>query len=75
VELQKQQAELLVPLSAVQKVGEAARVFVVRDGAAREQVVALGEVRRQKVQIASGLTGKERLVAHPELVRDGDALH
>ena len=47
------------PLGAVQKTGEVARVFVVRDGVAREQVVALGEVDKGKVEIRSGLTGKE----------------
>jgi RND family efflux transporter MFP subunit len=67
-------AEVFVPISAVQKSGEVARVFVVRDGVAREQVVALGQIDKQKVEIKSGLTGKERLVAHPELVHDGDAV-
>ena len=65
---------VFVPLGAVQKMGEVARVFVVRDGVAREQVVALGEVEQGKVEIRSGLTGKEILVARPELVHDGDAV-
>src|SRR5690606_18700843 len=43
--------DLLVPLSAVERNGEVARVFIVRDGVAREQVVALGEVDRGKVEI------------------------
>ena len=67
-------ATVLAPLGAVQKSGDVARVFVVRDGVAREQVVALGETRQGKVEIRSGLTGKETLVARPELVRDGDAV-
>ena len=38
-----------VSVGAVQKTGEVATVFVVRDGVAREQVVALGEEREGKV--------------------------
>ena len=51
-----------------------ATVYVVRDGVAREQVVALGEESNGKVRIRSGLTGEELLVARPELVHDGDAV-
>ncbi len=72
LELKDQATAVLAPLEAVQRMGEVARVFVVRDGAAREQVVALGEQSGGKVEIRSGLTGKEILVAHPELVHDGD---
>ena len=46
-------------LGAVQRTGEVGRVFVVRDGVAREQVVALGEADEAKVEIRAGLTGKE----------------
>jgi RND family efflux transporter MFP subunit len=72
--LPKRGSQVFAPLSAVQKMGEVARVFVVRDGLAREQVVALGDVDNGKVEIVAGLTGKERLVAKPELVHDGDAV-
>lgn len=68
------EAEMFVPLGAVQRTGEVARVFVVRDGVAREQVVALGNVDGGKVRIHSGLNGKAILVARPELVHDGDAV-
>ena len=71
---EKQAPSVFVPVGAVQKTGEVARVFVVRDGVAREQVVALGEADSGKVEIRSGLTGKELLVARPELVHDGDAV-
>jgi membrane fusion protein, multidrug efflux system len=74
LQLPQQQTELLVPSSAVQRIDEVARVFVVRDAVAREQIVALGKTVQDKVQICSGLTGEERLVARPELVRDGDAV-
>jgi len=72
VELAAQQAEILVPAAAVQRLDEVARVFVVRDDVAHEQVVALGKAVQDKVEIRSGLTGRELLVARPELVRDGD---
>ncbi len=74
LQLKEKGAEVFVPLSAVQKIGEVARVYVVRNGMACEQVVALGEAEQQRVAIKSGLTGKERLVARPELIHDGDAV-
>jgi RND family efflux transporter MFP subunit len=73
LESKKQKSVFLVPLKTVQKMGEVARVFVVRDGIAREQVVALGQEENGKVEILRpGLTGKEILVALPERVHDGD---
>jgi len=72
LELKKQKPGVFAPLRAVLKTGEVDRVFVVRDGIARDQVVALGAEEKGKVEIRSGLTGKEILVANPELVRDGD---
>jgi len=74
LELPKQKPEVFVPAGAVQRTGEVARVFVVRDGKAREQVVSLGAVRKGRIEVQSGLSGGERLVARPELVRDGDAV-
>jgi multidrug efflux pump subunit AcrA (membrane-fusion protein) len=75
LELPEQRTVLLVPQSAVQKLGEVARVFVVREDAAREQVVALGEASHEKVEIKAGLHGEELLLARPELAHDGDVLH
>ncbi|MBU4400962.1 MAG: efflux RND transporter periplasmic adaptor subunit [Planctomycetes bacterium] len=72
LELKQQQPGIYAPVSAVQKNGEVGRVFVVRNGVAREQVVALGEQTGGKIEIRSGLTGKELLVAQPGLVKDGD---
>ncbi len=72
LELRKQRPVMFAPISAVQKNGEVGRVFVVRDGVARERVVALGERIGGKIEIRSGLTGKELLVARPGLVKDGD---
>jgi RND family efflux transporter MFP subunit len=75
VELPKQQSVVLAPLGAVERKGEVGNVFVDRSGVARAQVVALGEVADGQIEIRSGLTGKEILVANPALVHDGDALH
>jgi RND family efflux transporter MFP subunit len=74
VELPKQRPTVLAPLAAVQWTGEVGRVFVDRDGVAREQVVALGDIVGNKIEIRSGLTGKEMLVANPARIHDGDAL-
>ncbi len=74
LELSDRKPEIYAPRTAVQKTGEVARVFVVRNGTAREQVVSLGAVKEDRIEIQSGLGGDERLVARPELVRDGDAI-
>jgi RND family efflux transporter MFP subunit len=72
LELKGQAQAVYAPTGAVQKTGEVGRVFVVRDGVAREQVVALGEEIRGRIEIRAGLKGQERLVASPDLVHDGD---
>ena len=74
LEVSAQRTDMLVPAAAVQRTGEVARVLVVRNGVAREQVVALGEEAKGKVQVTSGLTGKEILICRPELSRDGDVV-
>ncbi len=70
----QQKTEIYVPRAAVCNRGDVAAVFIVRDGIAREQVVALGKTDREKTAILAGLTGNETLVAHPELIHDGDAV-
>jgi len=75
VQLPQEKAEVLVPVGAVQRLDEVAKVFVVRDGVAREQVVSLGETAGGKVEVTSGLSGKELLVARPGQVRDGDVVN
>lgn len=74
LEVPDRRMQMLVPIAATQRTGEVARVLVVREGTAREQVVALGEERDGKVEVRSGLTGKELLLAHPDLVRDGETV-
>jgi RND family efflux transporter MFP subunit len=72
--LMKKANAMFVPATAVQKMGEVARVFVVLDGVAHEQVVAIGQADEQRVEVLSGLSGNETLVARAELVHDGDAV-
>ena len=72
--LPKKATAMFVPATAVQRMGEVARVFVVRDGVAHEQVVAIGPADERRVEILSGLSGDETLVARAELVHDGDAV-
>ena len=74
LELQGQALGCFVPATAVLRSGEVGRVFVVRGGVARELVVALGDADGPMVEVRSGLGGNELLVAHPESVRDGDAI-
>lgn len=75
VQLPKQRTTIFAPLSAVQWNGETGKVFVDRNGVAREQVVALGNiVGGNKIEIRTGLTGNEMLVANPAHTHDGDSL-
>ncbi len=69
--LGRQRRTIYAPVGAVRRTGEVGRVFVVRDGAAREQVVALGDRSGDKIEIRSGLAGDETLVADPDSVKDG----
>lgn len=71
LELPEQKVELYVPPTAVQRTGEVARVFVVREGFARERVVSLGDASAARVEVRSGLDGSETVVAQADKVRDG----
>lgn len=71
MELPEQQSHFFVPVGAVERMGESARVFVVRDGGVREQVVAVGKADGTRIEITSGLQGDERVVCNPEQVREG----
>jgi RND family efflux transporter MFP subunit len=74
LELPRQGSTVFAPLGAVLRTGEVGRVFVVRDGVAREQIVALGDTEKDTIEILSGLTGKEVLVVNPEKAHDGEAV-
>ncbi len=71
LQLEEQATELSVPASAVQQHGDAGRVFVVRDGTVREQIVSVGQTAGDRVQITSGLSANDLVVACPEKVREG----
>jgi RND family efflux transporter MFP subunit len=74
LELPGRQSGMFVPASAVVKSDEVGKVFVVRDGAAREVVVSLGEEVGGKIEVRTGLTGRERVIVHPEGIKDGDVV-
>jgi RND family efflux transporter MFP subunit len=75
LELPERQTEIWVSVGAVQRSGEVATVYVVREGLACGKIVALGEEHEGKVCIRSGLTGTESLLARPELFHDGDKVN
>jgi len=64
LQLDQETTELSVPVTAVQQHGDAAgRVFVLRDGQVREQIVALGRINGDRVQVTSGLAPSDLIVA------------
>lgn len=71
LQLEQETTALYVPAAAVQQHGDAGRVFVVRDGIVREQVVAVGPTDGGRVRVTSGLAAGELVVARPEKVREG----
>jgi membrane fusion protein (multidrug efflux system) len=62
---------LLVPMSAVRREREVGRVFVVRDGVARERVVKLGEPVGDKIEITGDLSSDDVVVVDASKVSDG----
>lgn len=51
----KPEPAVMVPVSAVRTDGEVSRVFVIKDGAAREQLVHVGLLENDMIQIKSGI--------------------
>jgi RND family efflux transporter MFP subunit len=72
VALPEKSKRLLVPTSAVVKEGDISKIFILREGVAREQVVSTGDVRDGKVEIAGGLSGNETVITAPQGIHDGD---
>jgi multidrug efflux pump subunit AcrA (membrane-fusion protein) len=56
---------LTVPESAVETVAGTSRLYVVTDGTAEERIVTLGEHVAGHVEITSGVTAGEKVVAEP----------
>jgi len=72
VTLAEKSTRLLVPVSAVLKEGDVAKLFIVRDGVARAQVVSTGDAKDGKIEVSGGLSGNETVITAPERVHDGD---
>ncbi|MBX7245550.1 MAG: efflux RND transporter periplasmic adaptor subunit [Candidatus Sumerlaeaceae bacterium] len=62
---------LTVPVSAVRREGEVAKVFVVHDGAAWESIVSLGEESGGRIEILKGLKPTDKVVADAATAADG----
>jgi RND family efflux transporter MFP subunit len=56
---------LTVPETAVETVSGTSRVYVVKDGKAEERIVTLGEKISGRIEVATGVTGGEAVVAEP----------
>jgi membrane fusion protein (multidrug efflux system) len=61
----------LVPTSAVLRKGDVARVYVVRDNTAREQIVTVGDDSNGRALITSGVSEGDRVVADASRVSEG----
>ena len=66
-----EEMRLLIPRKAVQYAGEAAKVLVVKDGKAREVVVALGAAEGDDVTVTGGLSKGDVVLADGTDVPDG----
>jgi RND family efflux transporter MFP subunit len=56
---------ITVPANAIRSDGQLQTVFLIVDNRARATLVSAGDVRDGRVEIRSGLEGKERIVAAP----------
>jgi multidrug efflux system membrane fusion protein len=65
---------LLLPASAVVKVGEVYKVYVVRDGQTVERVVDVAETQGEgdRVVVKSGITAEESVVVSPDTLPKTD---
>jgi membrane fusion protein (multidrug efflux system) len=60
-----------VPESAISRNDDVTRVFVVREGAAHERIVTVGETKDGFTEILNGLNPEDRVVTSPSSVQDG----
>jgi membrane fusion protein (multidrug efflux system) len=68
----KPEPAVMIPVAAVRTVGETTSVFVVKDGAAREQLVQLGLLENDMIQIKQGIAeGDLVAVTNVNLLSDG----
>ncbi len=68
----KPEPAVMIPVKAVKTVGDTNSVFVVKDGAAREQIVQLGLLENDMIQIKQGvIEGDSVVVSDLNAVTDG----
>ena len=68
----KPEPAVMIPVSAVKTVGETNSVFVVKDGAAREQFVQLGLLENDMIQVKQGIVeGDSVATSNLNLLTDG----
>jgi len=51
----KPESAVMIPASAVRTEGDVSRVFVIKDGAAHEQIVQLGLLENDMIQVKQGV--------------------
>jgi HlyD family secretion protein len=65
---------LLVPDSAIVRVGSSSGVLIVEDGQARPRTVLIRPPTAQGVPLLTGLTGHERVIINPQGIAPGDTV-
>lgn len=65
------ESTLAIPHSALSRVGQLQRVFVVQDGVARLRLVRIGAIHGGNVEVLSGLApGEQVVIASQQMLRD-----
>ena len=72
--LDEKKTEFAIPASAIVKMDDVSKVYVLRNGKAVEQVVEVGEAKSGRVFVTSGLTADDVVVAAPDRIQDGDTI-
>ena len=68
----KPEPAVMIPVRAVKTVGDINSVFVVKDGAAREQIVQLGLLENDMIQVKNGVAEGDMVVtSNPNALTDG----
>jgi RND family efflux transporter MFP subunit len=70
----REETRLLIPRGAVQYAGETAKIFVIKDGRAREVIVTIGTQEGDDVTVTKGLIGNETVLADTRGIADGTVL-
>ncbi len=75
IALWREEAVLTIPVGGLFRDGEDWATYVLRDGRARLQTIALGERNESFAQVLSGLQPGDQVILHPsDLVADGVAI-